>query len=47
MEENNASFEELIRNIAIQPWRDGGQHDAVDGVGEQLGERFLLGAVAY
>ena len=47
MEENNASFEELIKNIDIQPWRDGGQHDAVDGVGEQLGERLLLGAVAY
>ena len=47
MEENNASFEELITNLDIQPWGDGGQHDAVDGVGEQLGERLLLGAVAY
>ena len=44
-EESNVNLKEIIE--LIQSWRDGGQHDAVDGVGEQLGERLLLGAVAY
>ena len=45
LEESNVNLKEIIE--LIQSWRDGGQHDAVDGVGEQLGERLLLGAVAY
>ena len=38
---------QIHKKYPHQPRRDGGQHDPVDGLGEQLGQGLLVGTASH